>query len=215
MLYPSVGRSRIREDCVFATSKCVYPRYRLTHARTCSTRRSTTRCPLASHRPRGSVSTIPPLLGSGAACFIAVTWYGCDVTRSLTILCPRHWPYPRRSLLSRSLLSFDTFLSFSLFLFLFVFFNPFLRSVSLSPLLFSSWWPFSASLSLFCLSLRSFTLSYCFTRFDNFPSLSSVLLFVFIYTHLFYILYTMIVFLRFSARSSRCFDFSNTLGDCF
>lgn len=92
MVYPShtVGRSRIRQDCVFATSKCVYPRYRLTHARTCSTRRSTTRCPLASHRPRGSVSTIPPLLGSGAACFIAVTWYGCDVTRSLTILCPRH-----------------------------------------------------------------------------------------------------------------------------
>lgn len=67
MLYRTlVGRSRIREDCVFATSKCVYPRYRLTHARTCSTRRSTTRCPLASQPPSriGRHDTPTPRHGS-------------------------------------------------------------------------------------------------------------------------------------------------------
>ena len=91
-------------ECVFATSECVYPRYRLTHARTCSTRRSTTRCPpqppsplfpvdrsATLHDPLRSSTAYPC---SEAACFIVVTWCGCDVTRSLTILCPRHWPYP-------------------------------------------------------------------------------------------------------------------------
>lgn len=143
-------------ECVFATSECVYPRYRLTHARTCSTRRSTTRCPLQPPSPLfpvdRSATLYDPLRSSTAypcseaACFIVVTWCGCDVTRSLTILCPRHWPYPATlsSLSLAAFLPFSSSLLFFFFYFFFIFyclfFLPFpLRFIfSSTPLLFFS-----------------------------------------------------------------------------
>lgn len=84
-----VGRVYERTACSPRANACILVIVLHTHARV--VRGVVLRdAPSPPNRPRGSVGTIPPLLGTGAACFIAVTWYGCDVTRSLTILCPRH-----------------------------------------------------------------------------------------------------------------------------
>lgn len=95
--------------------QCVHSRYHLTHARACSTRRSTTRPPLLL-RPSGDpipavttgVSQFLPLRHSRllTAPHVVPTLHDTlfyhrhvvphplrlDVTRSLTILCSRHWP---------------------------------------------------------------------------------------------------------------------------
>lgn len=113
-------RTRVCERAT--ASQCVHSRYRRTHARACSTRRSTTPAALSPQPiwqppfPRCNWRTIqfPSRLPLLPACPLCYTWsppvrsvlspsrgslpfapfppHPSDVTRSLTILCSRHWP---------------------------------------------------------------------------------------------------------------------------